>query len=680
LPGLEAVLAAEPSGRALAASEYLASLGVPPDAPSQTVFDALAGAIDASRPFSGFLEHYRAEHLERRGVVRYRSVTLGIPIPSLVAYHQGDLLHLANHVDGLGPEHVERLKERFVLALRDDLVRVQRSMADVVLVAHTTGVGGMHDEHPGSPPTIRLGFAHAGLDHQLAEKQRFADELTRLYSQAGIKVLITAAAIGVDEVRVRDRIPLHRQIRDALHDAPVEVFPGSKGPSRQTIRTFRPLAVPFDDPPPGAAAFERGDELVPDYAVRSGENGFFSVANADALYRVMRVASASELGLVLATVALLGDDPVTPWFPSDVCYYTETDNSRQVLDFLSQPALLATQLSGLEPGALQDLGSAKHQAELHTLAVLIALHRLRTLDVDAIDPYVDLSHFDPEGFFVQNSRPLTFEDVAAWEFDRLVKDLTRLAAAEGADDLLALTPPREHALFPERREALRRVLDRVLHAIWTPPSLGSPLLYTGGDGVTMVRMGYYLAPLDLLVLEADAMSTWLRKGHADSGNPCSFEDFRDYHVTVGGFVDLRPHATVVSARSDREDLTGRVARFTEEGSLREYLRSLEPYSFFSTSGVLALVFRLRGLYAQMREAMLELGSLQGYRWQMPRDANGHMLVVPGVVEAFRMVSEGMEKATGTERLDGIWGYEPRPVAERRARIPGIVPPANGTPR
>src|SRR5206468_6219996 len=116
-------------------------------------------------------------------------------------------------------------------------------------------------------------------------------------------------------------------------------------PARQTIRVFQPLTVPLDDPPAGPAAFERGDDLVPSYAIRSGENGFFSVANADALYRVMRVATASELGLMLATVALLGEDRLSPWFVDNVCYYTETDNSRYVLDFLAQPALQATQLS-----------------------------------------------------------------------------------------------------------------------------------------------------------------------------------------------------------------------------------------------------------------------------------------------------------------------------------------------
>ena len=50
--------------------------------------------------------------------------------------------------------------------------------------------------------------------------------------------------------------------------------------------------------------------------------------------------------------------------------------------------------------------------------------------------------------------------------------------------------------------------------------------------------------------------------------------------------------------------------------------------------------------------------------------NGIMLA-PGVVEAFRMVSEGLEKATGTERLDGMWGYEPKPPPDRRGRIAGL---------
>jgi hypothetical protein len=433
---------------------------------------------------------------------------------------------------------------------------------------------------------------------------------------------------------------------------------------------FQPITVPFDDPEPGAVTFERGEELIPSYAIRSGENGFFTVANADTLYRVMRVASASELGLLLASVALLGDDRLSPWFPGNVCYYGETDNARQVLDFLGQPPLLASQLSGLEPMALQDLGSAKHQGEMHTLALLILLHRLRTLDVDALDPYVDAERFDPRAFVLAHSRVLTFEDVAAWEFEELARGMGVLASAQRPEDLMPLTPPREHGLFPQRKHALHRVLEVVLHAMWTGPSLGSPILFDR-DGQTHLRVGYYVAPIDLLVTDRDAVWTWLRKAHAESGNPCSFEDYRDYHVAVGGFIDLRPLAVVCTARSDEEDLTGRVARFTEEQSFRHHLRTIEPYSFFSTSGLVALAFRLKALYGLLREAMIELGSLHEFRWHMPRDGAGHIIVVPGIVDALRMVSEGLEKTTGTERLDGIWGYERRPVPDRRGQIPGV---------
>jgi hypothetical protein len=684
LPGLRRIAQTPPEGRAEVTAAFLREIGSSIDRPAREIQAALSSAVSAARPFSEFLRAYRREQLDRLGVERVRSVIVGIPIPTLVAYHQDELLLAAQHVEDMTARHVQELKQRFVEALRDDLASVTGSLADTVIMAHTTGVGGMYDERPGDDrPVIRLGFAHAGLDRRLEDKHRFAETLTHLYARAGVKVLITAAAIGIDEVRVRERIPLHRQIGQKLFDAPVELFPGSKEsqpagsrasrqagrpvPARKSIRSFRPLTVPLDDPPGGPASFDRGERIVPSYAIRSGENGFFSVANADALYRVMRVASTSELGLMLATVGLLGDDRVSPWFTDGVCYYTETDNARHVLDFLAQPALLGAQLSGLEPMALQDLGSAKHQAELHALAMLILLHRLRTLDIDAIDPYVDVAHFDPRAFFVAHSRALTFEDVVGWDFGALAGDMQRLASADGPEDLLALTPPREHDLFPRRREALDLVLEKVLRAVWTVPSLGSPLIFER-DGRSYLRTGYYVAPLDLLVTERDSVARWLALAHRDSGNPCPVEDYRDYHLCVGGFVDLRPHAVVCTARTDREDLGATVARFDSDDALRKYLADVEPYSFFSTCGLLALCFRLRGLYSLLREAMIELGSLQDFRWHMPRDPVGHIVVVPGVVEAFRMVSEGLEKTTGRERLDGIWGYERRPIPDRRPAI------------
>jgi hypothetical protein len=657
---------------------FLAELGAPPDGPD-TPFNRLLTAVRQTRPTTTFLAKYQAKHYGGAEPRPFRSVVIGIPIPSFLAYHLDHLAEVSRYIPGVTEADVEEVRGAFLAAFRDDLDTVQSSLAEMVLVAHTTAVGGMYDEEVderGAPSRrIRLGFAHSALDTRLKAKQYFAESLASDYARVGLKMLITAAAIGVDEVRIRAEIPLHFQIAQRLREAPVEVFPGARqpgGPARHVVRVARPLTVSLDAPPDGPLSFDRGAPIRPSYSIRSGENGFFSIANADALYRVMRVASASELGHVLAQVGLFGDDPLSPWFPGNTCYYTETDNSRQVFDLLYHPKLFQAQLSGLEPMALQDLGSAKHQGELHTLSLLILLHRLRTLDLDAIDPYVDVERFDPGQFLIEHSRRLTFEDLVSWSLDELAGQMHVLAAAESPADLAALATSRHSGLFPLKDEAIRRVFERVLEAVWAVPSLGSPLLFERG-GETFVRTGYFVAPLDLLLTERDGIARHLRERHAASGNPCSFEEFRDYHVCAGGFVDLRPHAILCTARTDAEDLRGRVQVLGDEGSLREALRALEPYSFFTTCGLVALLVRLRGLYGQLRGAMAELGTLHEYRWQMPRDVNGHILLVPGAAEAFRMVAEGLEKTTGTERLDGIWGYERQPPPERWDLIPGVAP-------
>lgn len=685
LPELGAILDVPPAERRGLVAAYLGTLGTRLDAPADEIVAALARAISASHPFALFLRRYRDQHLAARGVARYRSVVLGIPLPSLIAYHLAGLEEVVRHLEGIGPEHVKHLTTTFEEAVRDDVASLEGE-ADHVLVAHTTAVGGMYDETTGKV-TIRLGFAHSAVDQRIYEKQRAAATLTDLYAKKGIKMLVTAAAIGVDEVRVRSQVPVHHQIQHMLFDAPRELFPGSKEalppearasreagrpiPRKQHCRTFRPLDLAWDAPQGTEVSFERGDDLIPSYVIRSGENGYFSVANADALYRVMRVASANELGLVLATSGLLGDDPQAPWFPEAICYYTETDNSRQVFDFVSQPMLLQAQLSGLDPMSLQDLGNAKHQGELHTLSLLILLHRLRTLDIDAIPPYVDLARFDARTFFIEHSRPLLFEDLDGWTLDALARDLGVLAAADTPEDLEPLKPFMRHGhadLYPLKQAARRQVLECVLKAVWTVPSLGCPILYADAQGRTRVRLGYFCAPLDLLVTRDDALATRLTERFARVGAG-HVEDLRDHLFATGGFVDLRPQALLSWATSDAEALAGKVARATTDDELRAALAGLEPYAFFATSGLVALLFRLRALYGLLREGMIELGSLQDFAWHMPRDEAGHIQLVPGVVESFRMVSEGLEKTTGTDRLAGIWGYERRDPPDRRGKIP-----------
>ena len=450
-------------------TRYLGVIGTDIGAPTSQIVDALASEISALRPISSYLARYRDLKLTKRtSFDHYRCVFNGIPLPSFLSYPR-DLDSAATHVPGIRPS-IEKLKKILVCAIRDDLAIVKRDLAENVIIAHTTSVGGMYDETSDGNGqihrSIRLGFSHSAKDEVLIDKQRFAESLTKEYGDIGVKVLITAAAIGIDEVRIRRTVPLHAAVKRLLRKAQEdggELY--AESVTNPIVTVVRPLTVPVSGAPSEPVRFKRTrelDDLKPTYSLRSGENGIFSVSNADALYRVMRVASTGELGLMLATVGLLGDDPQAPWFDGDnVCYYTETDNSRQVFEFLSQPMLRDAQINGLDPLALQDLGSAKHQGELHTLALLILLHRLETLDVSAIPPYVDLDRFDARDFFDRYSRPLTLDDIDAWDVETVARKLTILVTADEPDQLAPLAPFRLHghdSLFQAKVDARRKIL------------------------------------------------------------------------------------------------------------------------------------------------------------------------------------------------------------------------------
>ncbi|HEX2059932.1 MAG TPA: hypothetical protein VHK90_04265 [Thermoanaerobaculia bacterium] len=651
VPGLEIVTGADRAHRAEAIDEFLRLAGLDRTMDKEVIGEGLLRYVRASRPITSFLED-RLVRLRDYGSKPYRSVILGFPLPSILAYQTGGLTAVANDL-GLGQECIDAVRNAFEETFADDLSAVDRQWGARVLVAHTTGVGGMYDETPDGRTVIRLGFAHAARDEFLRTKHIEAEHLTQKYAERGVLMLVTAAAIGIDEVRMREAIPLHGAIVEKLRNAPHELFRGSRE-RRQFVQLFKPATLRLTGAKDKPLHFKRGEELRPSWVIRSGENGFFSVANADALYRVMKVASVSELGHVLATVGLLGDDPNVPWFENGICFYTETDNSRAVLDFLYQPVLLDAQLSGVDPMALQDLGSAKHQAELHTLALLILLHRLRTLDVEAIEEYPDPS-FNARRFFLENSRALTFRDVEGWDADALARDLRTLVTADKPGQLLPLKPLIDPGQFGARDEAHLAVMKVVLDAVFAIPSLGSPILVEDENGATIARTGYWIAPLGDIVTHDDS----LQKLFGDAT-----DEQRAFQIAVNGFIDLRPHAIVSSAKLPAELVDGAVTIHRDEASFTARLRSLEPYSFFATAGLLAILHRLRALGRMLSQARTDLGTMQDWVWTMLRDTRGHTYVVPGVVEALRMIAEGQEKTTGTEWLDGLWGYERRMPALR----------------
>ena len=678
IPGLELVKDADADRRPAAIDQFLGHAGVNRTMSGEAIGEGLMRYVRASRPITSFLED-RLTRLRDYGQKPYRSVVLGFPLPSILAYQTGGLALVAEAL-GMDETFTSGMKDAFETTFAGDLAAVRDAWGARVLVAHTTGVGGMYDEANGGT-AIRLGFAHAARDEFLRTKHIEAEHLTEKYAERGVLMLVTAAAIGIDEVRMREAIPLHGAIVEKLRNAPHELFRGSRE-RKQFIHLFKPVTLRLDggaaaaparrrgsapDAGPAPLHFKLGGEIRPEYAIRSGENGFFSVANADALYRVMKVASVSELGHVLATVGLLGDDPNVPWFEDGICYYTETANSKQVFDFLYQPVLLDAQLGGVDPMALQDLGSAKHQAELHTLALLIVLHRVRTLDIEAIEEYPDAS-FNARRFFLENSRPLTFRDVEQWDVDTLARDLRTLVTADKPGHLLPLKQLIDPGQFGARDEAHLAVLKIALDAVFTVTSLGSPIVFEGEQGETLARTGYWIAPLGDVVTHEDS----LRKLF-EHENP----DYQAFQIAVNGFIDFRPHGIVSSVKVAADLVPGAVTVHRDPASFAERLASLEPYSFFATSGLIALVHRLRALGRMLTQARTDLGTMQDWLWNMLRDPRGHTYVVPGVVEALRMVSEAQEKTTGTEYLDGIWGYERR-LPEQRADA--IIEAVRGLPR
>lgn len=657
LSGLSVIGEAE---RQEAIRKFLETEAISTDTPLQDKVRAVKSAIQerVGRPFSDFLLRYREERGLPQSQTHFQSAIVAIPLASIASYKLNDLEIACSYL-GISPQssHLEQLKTAYLQALRDDLAHIADKMAHTVIAAHTTAVGGMYDEEIDGNRTIRLGFAHSALDERLRDKQAFAEELTKLYAERGIKMLITAAAIGVDSIMVNKTPPMNAVIRQLLLGAKAhgyQILPESDLDKAREIRIYPPVDLDLLDEPHMLISFNHGRPLILNYVLKSGENGFFTVSNSEALYRVMRVTSSAELGLLLARTAVLGDDPMHPSFVNNVCYYAETDNSRQIFDLLNQPQLRNNQASGLQPKALQDLGSAKHQGEMHTLGMLILLHRLQTLNLEALPRNIDLKYFNPREFFERESQALTLEHILGWDIHALASALSILVTANSEADLVPLK--HYYQTDPRRQDAIHRVLREVIWAVRAIPSLGTPILYQEAERRRVVA-GYYAAPIDQVITHRDSFAAYLREEFEKvGGDEEMFDKFVEFHIANFGFADIRPLAVLVRARSASEDLSEKVEVFSDERSFIEALSRLKPYTYFTTSGLLALITRLKGLYYLACELDFDLGSANEFRSHFYHDENGSPVMIPGLVEALRMISEGLEKNTGAERLDGRWGY------------------------
>lgn len=661
MPELKDFSIASKSERQTAIDEFLKQGGLDLNSTIEQKISLLRRAIQErlGQPFTEFLMACKNRFMDERILTRFRSVTVSIPLASVASYKLNDLEEVCSYL-GLEPENhlIKELKIDYLRAISNDLAHVAHDLADNVLVAHTTAVGGMYDEVSDGTRTIRLGFAHSAMDERLVHKQAFAEELAKLYAERGIKMLITAAAIGVDSILERKTPPISAAIRKELKVAEAngfQVLPEADIKAG-VLQVYSPVSLDLLTEEQKPLSFKHGHPLNLDYVLKSGENGYFTVSNAEALYRVMKVTSNTELGLLLARTAAFGDDKQYPFFDVDnICYYTESDYSRQVFDLLGQPQLRKNQLSGLQPKALQDLGSAKHQSELHILGLLILLHRLRTLNLGDIPRHVDLKTFNPYEFFENHSNPLTLDHILNWNAQSLSSDLAKLVTATTESDLELI----KHLYQPDPKvqEAIHRILGAVLSAAHAITSLGTPILYEVG-GRRHVMAGYYAAPIDKVLTHSDTLHRHLKQEflRVGGGDEASFESFIEFYCANFGFLDIRPIAVLVTSSSAQEASTSTVQVFREEAPFLEALQKLKPYSYYTTSGLIALLVRLKNLSRLSYELDLKLGSQNEFRAHFYYDEGGYPLLVPGLIESFRMVSEGLEKNTGLERIDGPWGY------------------------
>jgi hypothetical protein len=660
LPELEGFALAGPSEREKAVLNFLDLGGLNLNSTVEQKVSLIRKIIEEqlSQPFTEFLISCQERLFASQTVNRFRSVIVSIPLASIASYKLSDFEAACSYL-GFEPESqlVKGLKIDYLRSLTNDLSKAAEKLADNVVVAHTTAVGGMYDEDLSGIRNIRLGFAHSAMDKRLVQKQVFAEELARLYAERGIKMLITAAAVGVDTILEHKTPPLNTAIRNQLREAEAngfQVLPTADIRAGM-IQVYPPVSLDLLTEEHEPISFSHGHTLILDYALKSGENGFFTVSNAEALYRVMRVTSSTELGLILARTAAFDDDPLYPFFVNNICYYTESDYSRQIFDLLGQPQLRKNQLSGLQPKALQDLGSAKHQGELHMLGLLILLHRLTTLNLEAIPRHVDLTTFNSQEFFENNSQALTLDHVLSWNISSLSTALTRLISATTEAEL----EPLKHfyQAEPSVQEAIHRVLRAILWASRAVTSLGTPILYEV-KGKKHVITGYYTAPIGQILTHRDSLHNYLKREFlkAGGGDQNAFEQFLEFYIASYGFADIRPVAVLVTARSAAEPLSGKVQVFREEKPFLEALQQLKPYTYFATSGLIALLVRLKGLYRLSYELNFKIGAENEFRAHFYYDDSGRSLLVPGLIESLRMTSEGLEKNTGLERIDGRWGY------------------------
>lgn len=453
----------------------------------------------------------------------------------------------------------------------------------------------------------------------------------------------------------------HADADEEDDDEDGEEDPEAAREARRAEALARHLAEPEPPDWPWPLEFGAGRELILPAAVRSGENGIFSVANCVALYNVMKVAIPEELAMVLVRHAIFGPERRRDWFQDKVAYYTETENSLFALRLLeSYPQLVRAHHGPFAIQAYQNLGSSAHQARLHELGLLMLVLRIRELrerfrEIPEDDLEEALGAIDD--FFWKETRIPAFEDLDGLGAAELAEEMRLLVEAddmEGAGALLHFDPKRHGVRQAGREKFLHRLATQVQRYLQIVTSLGIPILYRREDGEDRVLLGPYVAPLDDAVAHSDGLVRRWRRAAERFDTP--YENFRDWVICNNGFVDLRPHALATTAKEPGSHLEDRVARLDDAEALESWLAGVPRGRYFTTAGLAALLYRVGRLGRTVRHRQVRLGTRETWKHLFQQDEEGRHLISPGLVETVRMYSEGLGKITGTEGLWPRWGY------------------------
>ncbi|MDB9882232.1 hypothetical protein OAD66_03765 [Bacteroidia bacterium] len=646
-------------------------------------------ASKTTSPFEAFIQEIKKD-FGLGQADKLRAVFSGIPVPSVATYHFENIDKLLDKhglSDGDTEKSIERsIKKEILKGLAEDFGDIKSKHSEEVLMAHTTSVGGMY-QIIGGEPVIKLGYAHSSLGDLLKEKQFYANELTIHYSNFNLKSLVTASAIGIDYIYASSTLPLSsgvsRKFRHASEGGTLpfdlKLTQDKKGERLlnkifpiKTISTSHPVVdAKGNATEKSTFNFGNAKDNIPNlnvnYALRSGENGLFSLDNAYALYLNMKIASQEELAHVLVSNALLGDDKQKPWFDKHgICYYTQTDNSSLVFALLNnRKEFRRYQTSAFSIKAFQELGSSKHQAELHTHGLFILMHKLKNLNPKHIAKQITSKYREQEvkEFVDTNTPKLLLEDVVEYgkDINKLAQNFTELLSINSTEDLARYSGFKgELKGFTKTfYNNLYNVLTNTVRAI---TSLGTPIIFENKEGKEEILAGPYFAPLDLILTSnyslIECIDTICKEHRLDR------EEFINWLVCNNGFVDLRPNAVLNTAKSFNGGLTDHIRIIENQKEFRKAItnlklrneRNLNENFHYNTSGLLAYCGRITGLYEQLERFDLSLGTFNGWKALFPIDSHENHILIPGLVEAMRHYAEGLGKITGSEFLYPKYGY------------------------